>query len=254
MPGQAPIADQLAALLLQRPPGRRQAEPDRPRLRDGAGAEDAAGPDRGRTDPARAATATTSRSRCRRSPAGYGVADPRRGDASDTTWKRGGKKVGYINAHCAGGRLQVHGTLSFTRRRLLPGDPDLAMPLRRLKAVRSPGLALIAALLSRRRRRGALVEVNDLVLHADGGFQPRSLPRAPVRADRLPGPLRHRRQRRRQAGRRCEQAVIDFDRDGRLSVGGPADLLAGTGRRTRAPPKRGGPAAARSSAPATSKR
>lgn len=29
------------------------------------------------------------------------------------TRKRGGKTVGYLNAHCAGGRLQVHGTLSF---------------------------------------------------------------------------------------------------------------------------------------------
>jgi hypothetical protein len=29
------------------------------------------------------------------------------------TRKRGGKTVGYLNAYCAGGRLQVHGTLSF---------------------------------------------------------------------------------------------------------------------------------------------
>jgi hypothetical protein len=29
------------------------------------------------------------------------------------TRKRGGKTVGYLNAHCAGGRLQVYGTLSF---------------------------------------------------------------------------------------------------------------------------------------------
>lgn len=30
------------------------------------------------------------------------------------TRMRGGKKVGYINAHCSGGRLQVHGTAQFT--------------------------------------------------------------------------------------------------------------------------------------------
>lgn len=30
------------------------------------------------------------------------------------TFKRGGKPVGYINAYCSGGRLQVHGTLSFS--------------------------------------------------------------------------------------------------------------------------------------------
>jgi len=66
---------------------------------------------------------------------------------------------------------------------------------------------------------GALVEVNDLVLHADGGFHPRLLPRrqfAPIefeghvdidaKGGGKPAPLR--------------QALIDFDRDGRLSVGG----------------------------------
>jgi hypothetical protein len=29
------------------------------------------------------------------------------------TYDRGGKKVGYVNAECSGGRLQVHGTLTF---------------------------------------------------------------------------------------------------------------------------------------------
>lgn len=28
--------------------------------------------------------------------------------------KRGGREVGYINAHCAGGRLQVQGSARFT--------------------------------------------------------------------------------------------------------------------------------------------
>jgi hypothetical protein len=66
---------------------------------------------------------------------------------------------------------------------------------------------------------GAIVEVNDLVLRADGGFKPHTLPRrhyAPIdfqghvdiaaRGGGKPSPLR--------------QALIDFDRDGRLSVGG----------------------------------
>jgi hypothetical protein len=37
------------------------------------------------------------------------------------TWQRGGKTVGYTNAHCSGGRLQVYGTLSFTDGSFFPG-------------------------------------------------------------------------------------------------------------------------------------
>jgi hypothetical protein len=37
------------------------------------------------------------------------------------TWTRGGKTVGYANAHCVGSRLQVHGTISFTDGSFFPG-------------------------------------------------------------------------------------------------------------------------------------
>lgn len=37
------------------------------------------------------------------------------------TWKRGGRTVGFTNAHCEGGRLQVHGSLSFTDGGFFPG-------------------------------------------------------------------------------------------------------------------------------------
>ncbi len=37
------------------------------------------------------------------------------------TWKRGGRTVGYTNAYCSGGRLQVHGTLRFTDGSFFPG-------------------------------------------------------------------------------------------------------------------------------------
>jgi len=37
------------------------------------------------------------------------------------TWKRGGETVGYANAYCAGGRLQVYGTLTFTDGSYFPG-------------------------------------------------------------------------------------------------------------------------------------
>ncbi len=44
---------------------------------------------------------------------GYGA--PTLAEASiGATLKRGGKKIGYISAHCSGGRMQVEGTLSFT--------------------------------------------------------------------------------------------------------------------------------------------
>lgn len=37
------------------------------------------------------------------------------------TWKRGGKTVGYANAFCAGGRLQVEGNLTFANGDFFPG-------------------------------------------------------------------------------------------------------------------------------------
>lgn len=78
---------------------------------------------------------------------------------------------------------------------------------------------LLAALTAASAGAGALVEVNDIVLRADGGFQPQTLPKhryAPIdfqghveisaKDGGKPSPLR--------------QALIEFDRDGRLSVGG----------------------------------
>jgi hypothetical protein len=37
------------------------------------------------------------------------------------TWKRGGRTVGYTDAYCEGGRLQVHGTLNFADGGLFQG-------------------------------------------------------------------------------------------------------------------------------------
>ena len=51
---------------------------------------------------------------------GYGVATLAKTTVGKT-WKHGGKQVGYVNAHCAGGRLQVYGRLSFDDGGLLPG-------------------------------------------------------------------------------------------------------------------------------------
>jgi len=93
------------------------------------------------------------------------------------------------------------------------------MPL--AKVARAAVLALSIAALAAASAAGdeALVEVNDLVLRADGGFQPQSLPRhrfAPIdfkghvdiaaRHGNAPSPL--------------QQAVIAFDHVGRLNVSG----------------------------------
>jgi hypothetical protein len=103
------------------------------------------------------------------------------------------------------------------------------MPRRRLTRL-AVLLCACGALALAAAANGALVIVNGIVLHADGGFQPRVLPRhhfAPIDfrgyfdiAARGGGevvPL--------------EQAVIDFDRDGRVSAGGlptcTADTVAG---------------------------
>jgi len=38
----------------------------------------------------------------------------------DATRMRGGREIGYVNAHCVGGRLQVHGTARFTNGDFFP--------------------------------------------------------------------------------------------------------------------------------------
>lgn len=93
------------------------------------------------------------------------------------------------------------------------------MPHSRLR--RAALLSLIAATALAGTATGALVEVDNIVLRADGGFKPQTLPRrefAPIdfhgrldiaaKSGGRPSPLR--------------QALIDFDRDGRLSVAGLA--------------------------------
>jgi len=80
-------------------------------------------------------------------------------------------------------------------------------------------VAIAALALAAGSASGAVVKVEDIILRADGGFQPQALPKrryAPIdfqghvdisdRSGNKPSPLR--------------QAFVDFDRDGRLSVAG----------------------------------
>ena len=66
---------------------------------------------------------------------------------------------------------------------------------------------------------GALVEVDDLVLRADGGFTPQSLPRRQFAPIEFQG---HVDLSAKDGGKPSPltQALIDFDRDGRLGVAG----------------------------------
>lgn len=52
--------------------------------------------------------------------AGYGSATLAEAEVGKA-WKRGGKSVGYVNAHCAAGRLQVYGKLKFADGSFFPG-------------------------------------------------------------------------------------------------------------------------------------
>lgn len=79
---------------------------------------------------------------------------------------------------------------------------------------------LLAALLAASATADdAVVKVNDLILRADGGFQPRTLPRNHFAPISFQG---HVDVAAKGGGRppALEKAVIDFDRDGRLSAGG----------------------------------
>ena len=80
-------------------------------------------------------------------------------------------------------------------------------------------LAIAALAAASASGDGALVEVNDLVLRADGGFQPQTLPRRRYTPIEFQG---HVDISAKGGGRPSplQQALIDFDRDGRLRVAG----------------------------------
>jgi hypothetical protein len=92
------------------------------------------------------------------------------------------------------------------------------MPRHRLTKVAAL-LALLAALLAASSAPGALVIVNDIVLHADGSYQPQELPRREFAPIHFQGYFDIAA---RGGGKpvALEEVVVDFDRDGRLGPGG----------------------------------
>lgn len=100
------------------------------------------------------------------------------------------------------------------------------MPRGRLSQAIALCCALAALLAAHAAADGALVKVNSIVLRADGGFQPRSLPRHRFAPIDFQGYL----DIAAKGGGKpvaLETAVIDFDRDGRLSAGGLPSCAAG---------------------------
>jgi len=93
------------------------------------------------------------------------------------------------------------------------------MPRGRLSKAAALCCALGALLAAHAAADGALVKVNSVILRADGGFQPRALPRHQFAPINFQGYF----DIAAKGGGKpvaLEEAVIDFDRDGRLSPGG----------------------------------
>jgi len=92
------------------------------------------------------------------------------------------------------------------------------MPL--AKVARTLVLALAVGAIAAASASGdeALLEVNDIVLRADAGFQPQTLPKRHFAPIDFEGHLEI--SGRRGGNPQLLQALIDFDRDGRLSVAG----------------------------------
>ena len=93
------------------------------------------------------------------------------------------------------------------------------MPLPRLSRAALATLAALALAAGTAAGDGALVETNDVVLRADAGFQPQKLPRRSYAPIDFQGhvDLRGRNGAPLPA---LQQALIEFDHDGRLDVAG----------------------------------
>lgn len=94
------------------------------------------------------------------------------------------------------------------------------MPLAKVaRRVLTLALGLLALSAASASGEGALVEVGNIVLRADGGFKPQTLPRRRFAPIEFQGHV-DISARRGAPLSPLQQALIDFDRDGRLSVAG----------------------------------
>lgn len=93
------------------------------------------------------------------------------------------------------------------------------MPLPKVARALLLALAITALAAATATGDEALVEVNDIVLRADGGFQPQTLPKRQFAPIDFQGHIDISPRRGRPLPP-LQQALIDFDRDGRLSVAG----------------------------------
>jgi hypothetical protein len=95
------------------------------------------------------------------------------------------------------------------------------MPRGRLNRVAALCCALAALTVANAFGEGALVKVNDIILRADGDFHPHALPRRNFAPINFQG---YFDVAAKGGGKpvALQEAVIDFDRDGRLSAGGLA--------------------------------
>ncbi|HST68303.1 MAG TPA: hypothetical protein VLI94_01435 [Solirubrobacterales bacterium] len=91
------------------------------------------------------------------------------------------------------------------------------MPLPALRRIGLLALLAVAAVAG--TATGALVEVDDVVLRADGGFQPQTLPRQRYAPIEFHGRVDISGRNGRPVPV-LKQALISFDRDGRLGVAG----------------------------------
>lgn len=93
------------------------------------------------------------------------------------------------------------------------------MPPAKVARVLALALALLALAATSASGEGAVVEVNNIVLRVDGGFEPHTLPRRQYAPIDFKGHA-DISSRRGAPISPLQQALIDFDRDGRLSVAG----------------------------------